>query len=201
VDGVTLTVTPAPISPSAAPQRVLGTRVRAGNAMSRTRAVLLDAALRLLAERGPRRTSMADLAGAAGVAKGTLYNHFRTKEDVWSAVLEAEIRRLAEHCARLRLADAFAYAADRLATHPAVRRLAADEPALLTALLTAPATAPARRLAGDCVRDLLAGAGRDADAADIVLRWLESHLAQPGAVGTTPELLAAVLPPATIELD
>ena len=167
--------------------------------MSRTRAALLDAALRLLAERGTRRVSMADVAARAGVAKGTLYNHFRTKEDVWSAVLDAEIRALAEHCAGLGLARALAYAAERLADHPVIRRFAADEPGTLAALLTG--TGPARQLAADRVRGLLVGAGRDPDAAGLVLRWLESHLAQPGPAGTAPELLAAVLPPATVELD
>ncbi|HEY0360171.1 MAG TPA: helix-turn-helix domain-containing protein [Mycobacteriales bacterium] len=184
-----------------APTRT-GTRVRAGNAMSRTRAAVLAAALRLVAERGTRHTSMADLAGASGIAKGTLYNHFRTKEDVWAAVLTAEIEALAEVCAGLELGGALAVAAERVAAHPAVRRLAADEPATLTALLSAPATAPARRLATDAVRRLLAGAGRDPDAADLVLRWLESHLARPAPAGcASPALLAVMLPSATIVLD
>jgi len=38
---------------------------------------------------------MNDIAAQAGVAKATLYNHFRTKDDVWSALVEAEVRALA----------------------------------------------------------------------------------------------------------
>jgi AcrR family transcriptional regulator len=186
-------VTTIAVSASAAPQRVLGTRVRAGNSMSRTRAVLLSAALRLVAERGTRRTSMSDIAAGAGVAKGTLYNHFRTKEDVWSAVLEAEIHALTEACAGLPLDDALALAAQRLGEHPAVRRLAAEEPATLSALLGAPADAPARQLAEESVRHLLAATGRDAAAADLVLRWLGSYLTQPAPAEAPARLLAGAL--------
>jgi AcrR family transcriptional regulator len=194
-------VTPSALASVAPPLRTTGTRIRAGNAMSRTRAAVLTAALRLVAERGTRRTSMADIAAASGVAKGTLYNHFRTKEDVWAAVLTAEIEALAEACTGLDLGDALALAARRLGEHPAVRRLAAEEPAVLTALVTAPATAPARRLASDAVRRLLAEADRDPGAADLVLRWLESHLTRPVPGGAGPALLAAVLPSATVVLD
>jgi AcrR family transcriptional regulator len=182
------------LSASAAPQRVTGTRVRAGNSMGRTRAVLLSAALRLVASQGARRTSMADIAAEAGVAKGTLYNHFRTKEDVWSAVVLAEVHALAEACAGLPLEDALTRVAHRLGEHPALRRLAADEPATLCALLTAPAAAPARAAAEAAVRALLAGTGRDAAAADLVLRWLESQLTRPGDAGPAARLLAGALP-------
>jgi AcrR family transcriptional regulator len=169
--------------------------------MARTRAVVLAAALKLVAERGTRRTSMADIAAASGIAKGTLYNHFRTKEDVWAAVLTAEVEALVEACAGLELGDALALAARQIGDHPAARRLAADEPAVLAALLCAPATAPARRLARAAVRDLLAAAGRNPGAADLVVRWLESHLVLPAAAGASSALLAAMLPSATIVLD
>jgi AcrR family transcriptional regulator len=183
-----------PTSASAAPVRVLGTRVRAGNSMGRTRSVLLSAALRLVVAQGTRRTSMADIAAAAGVAKGTLYNHFRTKEDVWSAVVLAEVHALADAGAGLPLEDALVLAARRLGEHPAVRRLAAEEPATLCALVTAPGSAPVRRAAEDAVRALLAGTGRDLAAADLVLRWLESQLTRPGDVETSARLLAGALP-------
>ncbi|MDQ1675181.1 MAG: TetR/AcrR family transcriptional regulator [Actinomycetota bacterium] len=195
------TATLSPVPGSSAPPHAPGTRSRAGNTMSRTRAAVLTAAAGLLAEQGSRRTSMADIAAAAGIAKGTLYNHFRAKEDVWAAVLTAEIGALADACAGLDLGDALALAARRLGDHPAVRRLAAEEPGALTALLAAPATAPARQLATEVVRRLLADAGRDTRATDLVLRWLESHLARPAPAAATPALLAAMLPSATIVLD
>lgn len=196
-----VTVALSPVSSSAVARRTPGTRVRAGNAMSRTRAVVLAATVRLVAERGTRRTSMADIASASGIAKGTLYNHFRTKEEVWEAVLTAEIEALASECAGLPLDEALGRAARRIGGHPAVRRLAADEPAVLATLLSAPPAASPRRLATEAVRRMLAEAGRHPGTADLVLRWLESHLARPAPTPTSPALLAAMLPSATIVLD
>jgi AcrR family transcriptional regulator len=168
--------------------------------MGSTRAVLLAAALQLVAERGTRRTSMTDIAVAAGVAKGTLYNHFRTKDEIWSAVVTAEIRGLAAECAPLPLADALVLAAGRLAGHAALRRLAAEEPATLAVLLSAPAAAPGRAVAAQVVGEHLAAAGRDTAAADLVLRWLDSHLAGLTSTAESAHLLANLLPASTIDL-
>jgi TetR/AcrR family transcriptional repressor of nem operon len=58
---------------------------------ARTR--LLDAALRVLRERGYNATTVDDLCAAAGVTKGAFFHHFKSKEDLavaaadhWSAV-------------------------------------------------------------------------------------------------------------------
>lgn len=48
----------------------------------RTRDALLDAALRLFAERGFHGTAVPDVARAAGVAAGTVYRHFASKEEL-----------------------------------------------------------------------------------------------------------------------
>src|SRR6478752_7215591 len=85
---------PPPIA-SAAPVREAGTRSRAGNAMNRTRAALLDGARRAVEVSGTKIT-MAQVAASAGVAKATLYNHFRTREAVLSAVLLDQVRRIAD---------------------------------------------------------------------------------------------------------
>jgi len=57
---------------------------------------ILAAATRLFLERGYARTSMEAIAGAAGVSKATLYAHFRGKEELFAAIVEARIARLAE---------------------------------------------------------------------------------------------------------
>ncbi|MDO8421939.1 MAG: helix-turn-helix domain-containing protein [Parvibaculum sp.] len=54
--------------------------------------IILDAALELFRQYGYRRTSMEDIAGAANVAKGTLYIYFKSKDELF----EALARRLAE---------------------------------------------------------------------------------------------------------
>jgi AcrR family transcriptional regulator len=157
-------------SPSAAPSREPGTRVRAGNAMARTRTELLQAAVRVVSERGTRRASMTDIAAEAGVAKGTLYNHFRTKDDVWVALVDAELRAVVDECRGLPLGAALEHAAHRLGAHPAVRRLAADEPVILAELVTAGPRATGWRTARAAVADVLTQAGRDPAAADLVTR-------------------------------
>jgi TetR/AcrR family transcriptional repressor of nem operon len=55
-----------------------------GNARTR----LLDAALRLIRERGFAATSVEDLCTAAGVTKGSYFHHFKTKEALGVAAAE-----------------------------------------------------------------------------------------------------------------
>ncbi|TQS44825.1 TetR/AcrR family transcriptional regulator [Cryptosporangium phraense] len=177
-----------------------GTRVRAGNAMGRTRASLLDAAVRLVAERGTRRTSMTDIAQAAGIAKGTLYNHFRNKDEVFAALVEAEIVLIADQCRGLPLEDALAVAAIRLDTHPALRRVADDDPASLAGLAGAPPEAAGWRAARAAAADALTASGRDPRGAELVVRWLASHIGapDPGDAEASARLLSAVLPLRTL---
>lgn len=53
-----------------------------------TRSALLDAAERLFQEQGVSRTSLADIARAAGVTRGAVYWHFKDKADLFGAMLE-----------------------------------------------------------------------------------------------------------------
>ena len=182
---------------SAAPRRTGGTRSRAGNAMARTRAGLLDGARRAVAAQGTRRTTMNDIAAEAGVAKATLYNHFRTKDDVWAALVEAEVRAVATECADLELIDALVHAARRTSEHPALRRIAETEPAALASLIARRQRAGGWQAAEEVVRTRLAAAGLAGE--DLVLRWLGSYLATPAsppAIRSAAEAVARGLPPA-----
>ncbi len=60
---------------------------RAETKGERTRAALIDAGYRLFLSRGYHGTSMRDIAQAAGIALGGIYNHFNTKEDIFLAVM------------------------------------------------------------------------------------------------------------------
>jgi len=51
-----------------------------------TREKLLAAAIRLFAEKGPAEASTAEISKAAGVATGTLFNHFSSKTELIEAV-------------------------------------------------------------------------------------------------------------------
>jgi AcrR family transcriptional regulator len=189
------------VDPSAAPVRERGVRSRAGNAMQRTRAAVLDGAVRAVEKHGARRTTMADIAMLAGIAKGTLYNHFRTKEAVYAAAVDAGVAALVEECAAVGgddLAEALALAAERLGSHPALRRIAAEEPAVLASLVTIDdGEAWARVRTG--IAGVLQVAGRDASggSVELVLRWLVSFVAAAGHdVDGQAATLAAALAPA-----
>ncbi len=54
----------------------------------RTKRQLFDEALRLFRERGPAQTSVEDIVRAVGVAKGTFFVHFPTKDAVFQAYVD-----------------------------------------------------------------------------------------------------------------
>jgi AcrR family transcriptional regulator len=66
----------------------------------KNRALLVDTAQRLFAEKGVDKVSMSDIAEAAGVGKGTLYRHFENKTAICHALLDCETRDLQEHSLR-----------------------------------------------------------------------------------------------------
>jgi AcrR family transcriptional regulator len=58
---------------------------------------ILDAANRLLATKGFDAMSMDDLAAAVGIAKGSLYKHFDSKEALAGAAMTRLLRAIAAH--------------------------------------------------------------------------------------------------------
>lgn len=58
------------------------------------RAAILDAALSLFGRYGYRRTSIDDIAREAGIAKGTVYLSFRSKDQVFRALSESLVERM-----------------------------------------------------------------------------------------------------------
>lgn len=72
-------------------------RASAGSADRRARAErILDAAAELLRQHGYRRVSIDDVAARAGVGKGTVYLHWKTREALFCAALQRETVRLLE---------------------------------------------------------------------------------------------------------
>ena len=178
---------------SAAPVRAAGTRSRAGNAMSRTRVALLDGARRAVETSGTKIT-MAQVASSAGVAKATLYNHFRTRDAVLSALLADEVGRIVAEASGRALPEALTAVALALSDNALLRALAQREPATVAALARVDAAEGWLR-ARDAVRAAVAAADRG--GADLVLRWLASHLvtpSHPAAVAADVEVLIAGLP-------
>lgn len=59
------------------------------------RTALLDAAERAYAERGMSRTTVSDVARAAGVTRGLVYHYFPTTEDLVDGVLDRRVEAFA----------------------------------------------------------------------------------------------------------
>jgi AcrR family transcriptional regulator len=57
---------------------------------------ILDAAAELMLRWGYNKTTIDDIARQAGVAKGTIYLHWKTREDLFTALMKREYIRLAE---------------------------------------------------------------------------------------------------------
>ena len=184
------------MSASDAPVRTPGTRARSGNAMGRTRAALLEAAGECLGRYGIRKTTMVDVAARSRVAKATLYNHFRTKDDLLVAYVEdrvAALTRTAVATAAVSgLAPALAEVASQLAADPVLRRAATEEPALL-APLAVPAASRGWQQAQEGVAAVLAAARVTAGPAEValLLRWVTSQALWP--VGADDSSLSALV--------
>ncbi len=59
-----------------------------------TRRAIIDAAVQLFGEQGYERTSIEQLARAAGIGKGTIYSYFKTKSEIFLAYCEDELEFL-----------------------------------------------------------------------------------------------------------
>ena len=66
----------------------------------RTRRLLFDEALRLFRERGAAQTSVEDIVRTVGVAKGTFFVHFPTKDAVFQAYVDMVTEDLRPHLAQ-----------------------------------------------------------------------------------------------------
>ena len=71
---------------------ILSQRKVVGGAM--VREAISDAAIRLLTEKGLESLTMEAVAEVVGIAKGTVYNYFRSKEELLVAVHDRAVRAL-----------------------------------------------------------------------------------------------------------
>lgn len=70
-----------------------------------TRSLILDTAERVFAAKGVSRTTLADIAQAAGLTRGAIYWHFDNKVDLLEALQARVLLPLEEEFARLAEAD------------------------------------------------------------------------------------------------
>ena len=64
--------------------------------ISKTRQILVDVARQLFAKNGFENTTMNDIALLSKKGRRTLYTYFKSKEDVYYAVIESELERLSD---------------------------------------------------------------------------------------------------------
>ena len=64
--------------------------------VQKTRAMLVDVARQLFAKKGVDDTTMNDIAVASGKGRRTLYTYFKSKEEIYMAVVKSEVERLTE---------------------------------------------------------------------------------------------------------
>ena len=67
-----------------------------GPKAQRTRNAILETAAELFARDGYQRTTVADVASAAGVSLGTVYQYFRDRSDLVAALVHASVARMLE---------------------------------------------------------------------------------------------------------
>jgi AcrR family transcriptional regulator len=184
-------------------------RAAAGSQARRERAErILDAAADLLLRHGYRRVSIDDVAAAAGVGKGTIYLHWKTREALFWAALQRDAMRLLEDLVRRLGEDPGLALPDRLmpaiyagvTQRPLVRALLMNDAEVLGALAADQEVAAAQRefSGSPDYLGLLAAHGllRDglspARAARILGRVMAGFFAHPGDDDDS-ELLADVM--------
>jgi AcrR family transcriptional regulator len=141
-----------------------------------TRREILDTALRLFAERGYVRTSIADIAAEAGVAVPTVYTSVGAKPVILRHLLD----RIDE----------------RSGVGPLAERLRAERDPATVLSIGVHITRQIAERSGDIVRALASAAGADAEIAEVYAAGLARHRAGAQAAIERIAQLRALHPPA-----
>ena len=148
-----------------------------------TRDQILEAADRLIYEHGYEHTSFTNIAEAVGISRGNFYHHFKTKDEILDAVIEARIaktrsvlqqwkERARDPAARIR-----SFIHMMLENRGDIRRFGCPVGSLCTELgkLQHPSKAEANKLFvlfRDWLRDGFVELGREAEADQLALHAL-----------------------------
>ena len=62
--------------------------------MNKTKRKIFETSMKLFAEKGYEATSIEEITATVGVAKGTLYYHFSSKEEIFNFLIEEGIKLL-----------------------------------------------------------------------------------------------------------
>jgi len=149
--------------------------------MSRARAGILAGARATIIQGGVRRMTMSAVAERGGVAKATVYNHFRSRGELLDGLLADELTLLLKVAddAGESTADQLTAVAGSMARNRLLDAIRQHEPEVLAGL----AGHPTGRWEGVVVtvqaRLAAQGARSDDVAVDLVIRWLLSVVLAP----------------------
>jgi len=144
--------------------------------VNRTRTALIDGARIVLSEVGVREANMITIADRSRVARATLYNHFRDKEEILHALLDSEIARMSELAKSASHRTEALYLLSRdIFDNSALRKVAELEPHLIARMVTISES----EKWSEVRKTLQAVLYCSRESGELVLRWLLSQFFSP----------------------
>lgn len=145
------------------------------SAHRRTEAAILEGTKDLISRKGISGLSMIEIADHSEVSRATLYNHFRDKDAVLSALVASEVQRLAELAKNAGTpADALESLSQSISTDPALAAMRMYDADALVAAMTNTASEHYITIA-----QIIFGATESKPGTGIAMRWLLGQVMQP----------------------
>lgn len=146
--------------------------------MERARLGILDAAAELVSAGGPQAVTMAAIARCAAVAKATVYNHFRDRNELLLTLLATQREQLVAHCLAASPGERLDAAASWLSESAVIAGVRRHDPGTLVRLAAAAGTDD--NVAADVQRWCAGG-----DDPGSATRWLISFVVAPARSAET----------------
>ena len=145
------------------------------SAHRRTEAAILEGTKDLISRKGISGLSMIEIADHSEVSRATLYNHYRDKDAVLSALVATEVQRLAELAKNAGTpADALESLSQSISTDPALAAMRIYDADVLVAAMTNTASEHYITIA-----QIIFGATESKAGTGIAMRWLLGQVMQP----------------------
>lgn len=145
------------------------------SAHRRTEAAILEGTKDLISRKGISGLSMIEIADHSEVSRATLYNHYRDKDAVLSALVASEVQRLAELAKNAGTpADALESLSQSISTDPALAAMRIYDADVLVAAMTNTASEHYLTIA-----QIIFGATESKPGTGIAMRWLLGQVMQP----------------------
>ncbi len=141
----------------------------------RTESAILEGTKNLISRSGVAGLSMIEIADHSEVSRATLYNHYRDKDAVLAALIEAEVARIVEIATTAGTpADALESLSIAISSDPALDAMRRFDGGLLTQLLANTHSSHYITIA-----QVIYGATKSEAGTGIAMRWLIGQVLQP----------------------